>query len=62
MRFDKNNVLCPKYIDIYEFRGGGGGDVQIPTYIFCSLLKKTEKVHEHDIYSNTKIKFYIILI
>ena len=25
MRFGKNNVLCPKYIDIYEFRGVPGG-------------------------------------
>ena len=22
MRFGKNNVLCPKYINIYEFHGG----------------------------------------
>ena len=24
MRFGKNNVLCAKYIDIYEFWGGMG--------------------------------------
>ena len=39
MRFDENNVLCPKYIDIYEFRWYGE-DVHITLYIFC-LLKKT---------------------
>ena len=25
MRFGKNDVLCPKYIDIYEFGGVRGG-------------------------------------
>ena len=25
MRFGENNILCPKYIDIYEFQGGMGG-------------------------------------
>ena len=25
MRFGGNNVLCPKYIDIYEFMGVQGG-------------------------------------
>ena len=25
MRFGENNVLCPKYFAIYEFRGGTGG-------------------------------------
>ena len=49
MRFGENNVLCLKYIDIYEF-GGYGGDVHIPPYIFCLLLKKTEKVQKHDLY------------
>ena len=45
-RFGENNVLCPKYIDIYEFQGYGR-DVLIPPYIFCLLLKKTEKVQVH---------------
>ena len=49
MRFGENNVLGPKYIDIYEFRGVQG-DVHIPPYIFCLLSKKTEKVQEHDQY------------
>ena len=43
MRFGENNVLCPKYIDIYEFRAGTGEDVHIQQYIFCLLLKRTEK-------------------
>ena len=25
MRFGENNVICPKYIDIYAFWGGWGG-------------------------------------
>ena len=49
--FGENNVLCPKYIDIYEFRGGWG-DVHGPLYIFCLLFKKIEKVQEHDLYLN----------
>ena len=49
MRFGENNVLCPKYIDIYEFEGGTGGDVHIPLHIFCLLFKKIEKVQEHDL-------------
>ena len=50
MRFGENIVLGPKYIDIYEFRGGTEGDVHGPLYIFCLLFKKTEKVQEHDLY------------
>ena len=51
MRFGENNVLCLKYINIYEFwRICGGEDVHIPGHIFCLLLKKTEKVKEHDLY------------
>ena len=53
MRFGENNVLCPKYIDIYEFWGVRGGDIHIPPYIFCLLLKKIllkKKVQEHDLY------------
>ena len=47
--FGENNVLCPKYIDIYEFRGGGR-EVHGPPYIFSLLFKKTKKVQEHDLY------------
>ena len=44
------NVLWPKYIDIYQFRWrrGGGGVHGLP-YIFL-LLKKMKKVQEHDRY------------
>ena len=51
MRFGENNVLCPKYINIYEFLGYGR-DVHIPPFIFCLLFKKNEKVQEHDLYLN----------
>ena len=40
MRFGENNVLCPKYNDIYEFRGDTGC---VPPYIFCLSLKKNGK-------------------
>ena len=56
----KNNVLCPKHIDIYEFRGGMRGmDVHCPLYIFYLLFKKTEKVQEHDLYLNQILHFDI---
>ena len=51
MRFGKNNVLGPKYIDIYEF-WGVWGDIHIPPYIFGLLFKKNEKVPEYDLYQN----------
>ena len=38
MKFGENIVLRPKYIDIYEFRGGTRG-----MYIICLLLKKNGK-------------------
>ena len=46
MRFGKNNVLCPKYIDIYEFQEGMRLDVDGPPFIFCLLFKKMEKVQK----------------
>ena len=49
IRFGENNVLCQKYIDIYEFLGVWG-DVLIPPYIFCLLLKKIEKTLEYYLY------------
>ena len=49
MRFGENNVLCPKYINIYEFWGVWGA-VHIPKYIFCLLLKKMKKGQELDLY------------
>ena len=51
MKFGENNVLCPKYIDIYEF-WRIQGDIHGPLYIFCLLFKKTKKVQEHDQYLN----------
>ena len=59
MRFGENNVLCPKYIDIYEFQVGTERDEHIPQYIFCLLLKKQKKYKSM---THTEIKFYIILI
>ena len=54
MRFCKNNVLCPKYINILYVNLGGGvrEDAHIPLYIFCLLFQKIEKVQEHDLYLN----------
>ena len=46
MRFGENNILCPKYIDIYEFQGVQG------MYIVCLLFKNKEKVQEHNLYLN----------
>ena len=41
-----------KNISIYMNFGGYGGDVHIPSYIFCLLFKKREKVEEHDLFLN----------
>ena len=58
MRFGENNVLCPKYIGIYECQGVQGGDIHGPPYIFCLLNKKTEKVQVHDLYLNKIIHHF----
>ena len=50
MRFGANNVLCPKYIDIYEFQGYRG-DVHGPLYIFFLLLKKKHKKYKSMTYT-----------
>ena len=51
MRFGKNIVWGPKYIDIYEFRGcTEEGGCTWSTVHF--LFKKTDKVQEHDLYLN----------
>ena len=42
--FGENNVLCPKYIDIYEFRGS---TVDGPPYITCLLFKNQIPHHFH---------------
>ena len=63
VRFGENNVLCPKYIDIYDFLRGGRGvhGERCRTYMvhhtFFLLLKKTEKVQEHDHYFNQILHF-----
>ena len=41
----ENNILCPKYIDIYEFWGVREGGVHIPPYIFC----KNQILHHFDL-------------
>ena len=40
IRFGKNNVLCPKYIDIYEFRRVRGGRTVMhgPPYNFFFII------------------------
>ena len=46
--------------EIYWFiwiLGGGMGDVHGPLYIFCLLIKKTEKVQDYDLYLNQIQRF-----
>ena len=47
-------------LSIYMNFGGYGGNMHIPPYIFCILLKKKQKKYKGMTYS--KITFYIILI
>ena len=47
LRFGENNVLGPKYIDIYQFRGLAEGEVHGSVLL---LFIKTDKVQEHDLY------------
>ena len=49
MRFGKNNVICQKYINIYEFLGVWGGHTN-STVRFLIIIKKAEKVQEHDLH------------
>ena len=51
MKFGKYNVLCPKYINIYEFRGVREGRTW-STIHFLFIIKKKQKVKEHDLYLN----------
>ena len=48
MRFGEN-VLGPKYIDIYQFRGLAGERYMVHQN-FLFLFTKTGKIQEHDIY------------
>ena len=50
MRFGEN-VLCPKYINVYEFRGVWGG-CTYSTIHFLFIIQKNGKVQEHDLYYN----------
>ena len=50
MRF-LENVFFLKHIDIYEFWGVRGGRTY-STVHFLFIIKKTEKVQEHDLYLN----------
>ena len=51
VRFGENNVLGPKYINIYKFWRFVGGVIHYMVHItFFLLFIKTEKVQEHDPY------------
>ena len=41
MRFGENNVLCPKYIYIYEFGGGGMEGIYSTVHFLFIIKKKT---------------------
>ena len=58
IRFSENNVLCLKYMSIYEFQGGWGNEHIPPPFVFYYLKKHKE----YKRMTYTKIKFYIILI
>ena len=60
MRFGKNNVLCPKYIDIYEFWGVQGGR-KCSTVHYLFIIEKTENVQEHDLYLNQILHHFFFL-
>ena len=49
MRFSENNVLGPKYIDIYEFCEVRWGRTY-STVHFLFIIQKNRKVQEHDLY------------
>ena len=51
MIFAENNVLCQKYIDIYEFREVWGVHTY-STVHFLFIILKTEKVQYQDLYLN----------
>ena len=50
MGFGNNNLLWPKYIDVYKFWGWRGEGVHGPPNMFGLLFQKTEKVQEDDLY------------
>ena len=58
MRFGESNVLGPKFIDIYEFRGDGGRTYSTVHFLFIIQINgKSTRLNTY-----TKIIFYIILI
>ena len=61
IRFGENNVLCPKYINIYEFRGGTGGRTS-STVHNAFIIKKNRKVEEHDLYLNQILHHFDLTI
>ena len=44
MRFGENNILCPKYIDIYQFWGVHGRHTWSTVHFLFIIKKKTVKV------------------
>ena len=51
MIFGEDNVLCTKYIDIYEFQGVWGRHTYSTIHFFF-IIQKNGKVKEHDLYLN----------
>ena len=50
MRFGENNVLCPKYIDIYEFQGVQGGGTYTAIH-FWFIIQKYKKKYKSMTYT-----------
>ena len=61
MRFGDNNVLCVKYINIYEFRGVRGGRTYTTVHFLFIIKKKTKKVQEHDIYLKEILHYFDLI-
>ena len=59
-RFAENNILGPKYIDIYKFGGLAGGGGNMVHHVFFVYYTQERKKYKSMTY--TKIKFHIILI
>ena len=59
MIFGENNVLCPKYIDIYEFWVGRGRRTWSTEHILFISQKITEKVQEYLYLNQILHNFYL---
>ena len=59
MKFGENYVLCPKYINIYEFWRVQRGRTY-STVHFLFIIKKTEKVQEHGPILKSNSTFWLI--